>query len=243
MTSRAEAWKLLDKRSLSEKRDSIIIAEERIKQQVAELLHGPIQSRLLIASFKIGQCLQMLPDDPERAASLLHQVRADLEDIRERDIRHASHLLHPSVLQVGLLPALRALARRFEGYFRTRIDYDPRFSRLDRSSGSGLTGAWRLICYRIVEECLNNAYFHAAPQNVFVTLRLTPDDRLELTVADDGLGFEPETFVPGLGFMTIFARAADASGTVRIDSKPQAGTVVTVCLPLPGAGQRKTHRL
>lgn len=237
MTLRAEPWQLLDRGRSTEARDALVEAEERVKQRVAELLHGQIQSRLLITSFKIGQCLQLLPSDPDRAASLLHQIRAEVEEIRERDVRHVSHLLHPSVLRVGLMSALRSLARQFDGYFRTQIRSDAQFARLDRVDGPGLPRSWRLICYRIVEECLNNAYFHGKPNNVEVTFRVVGGTRLELSVCDDGRGFEPNTTVPGLGLLTISARAADVAGTVHIDSRPDAGTTVTTQLPLPAAIQ------
>lgn len=233
MTSRAESWMAFAQKRSSEARQSLVVADERMKQQIAELLHGPIQSRLLIASVQINRCLKMLPDDPKRARLLLHQIRADIEDLREREIRQVSHLLHPSVLRVGLLPALRSLTRRFDGYFRTHIDCDAHFERLNDMGDAGFPPSWQLICYRIVEECLNNAYFHAAPSNVHIKLHIVAGTHVELRISDDGHGFEPDDVVPGLGFMTIFARAADASGTVSIESKLKTGTTVVVRLPMP----------
>lgn len=220
----------------------LITAEERVKQRVAELLHGPIQTRLLLASLNIDKCLRMLPAAPEEARSLLREVRRDVEQLREHDVREAGRLLHPSVLRVGVAAAIRALARRFADHFIIDVQENDAFASLDRSDGPGLPPPWRLGCYRIVEECLNNVYFHAGAQHV--TVRLCVRERttampggalqqLSVTVADDGEGFDPEVTASGLGLDTIAVRALRLSGTVTVDSAIGQGTTVIARIPLP----------
>jgi len=220
----------------------LITAEERVKQRVAELLHGPIQTRLLLASLNIDKCLRMLPAAPEEARSLLREVRQDVERLREHDVREAGRLLHPSVLRVGVTAAIRALARRFADHFIVDVEEDEAFAVVDNIDGPGLPSPWRLGCYRIVEECLNNVYFHARAQHVSVRLYVReakneiPDGspcELCVTVADDGEGFDPKVTVSGLGLDTIAVRAARLSGTVNVDSAIGRGTTVTARMLLP----------
>ncbi|MFZ9580273.1 MAG: ATP-binding protein [Ilumatobacteraceae bacterium] len=78
------------------------------------------------------------------------------------------------------------------------------------------------------------------------------DDVIELSVSDDGAGMPPDVvaraFEPffttkkagsgtGLGLATVYAFAQQSGGTARLESRPGAGTTVTLVLPLhvPGA--------
>jgi len=51
-------------------------------------------------------------------------------------------------------------------------------------------------------------------------------------VADDGVGFNPETTPQGLGLQLIAARAADLNGEWEIASTPGSGTRVRVVAPM-----------
>lgn len=227
-------------------RQALITAEERVKQQVAELLHGPVQTGLLLASLNIGKSLDLIRTAPDEAQALLQQVRRDVDKLREHDVRHVSRLLHPSVLRVGVAAAVRALARQFRDHIHVDVYTDGTFAEMDCIDMAGLPSSWRLASYRIIEECLNNVYFHAQATNVRVSLEVVPSEtgacydgsmetkqRLRLTVIDDGRGFDPRNVVSGLGWQTIAARASELSGTVCIDSCPGEGTTVRVHLALP----------
>jgi signal transduction histidine kinase len=51
---------------------------------------------------------------------------------------------------------------------------------------------------------------------------------LELTVRDDGTGFDPDASHAGSGLAHIRERMAELGGTVDIDSAPGRGTTITV---------------
>ncbi len=64
-----------------------------------------------------------------------------------------------------------------------------------------------------------------------VRVRLTTEDsRLRVRVEDDGHGL-PDTPVPGLGLLSMRARAEELGGDLGLESGP-SGTVVTASLPL-----------
>jgi signal transduction histidine kinase len=88
---------------------------------------------------------------------------------------------------------------------------------------------------RIVSEALANADAHAGAQAVDVRLAAR-DGRLELTVSDDGRGFDPER-APGvadghLGLTVMRERACSYGGDCTVRSRPGAGTRVHVWVPL-----------
>jgi signal transduction histidine kinase len=87
----------------------------------------------------------------------------------------------------------------------------------------------------VVSEALANADAHAAAHAVEIRLAAA-DDRLELTVEDDGRGFDPEQ-APGvadghLGLTVMRERARSYGGDCTVESRPGAGARVRLWVPL-----------
>ncbi|WP_353509944.1 histidine kinase [Intrasporangium sp.] len=88
--------------------------------------------------------------------------------------------------------------------------------------------------YRLTLEALNNAVQHAEPTRIAVEV-MKLDDRLTVTISDDGVGFDPVRPHPGhLGQSTMAERASAIGATLIIDSSPGTGCTVTVIQPLAG---------
>ena len=84
-------------------------------------------------------------------------------------------------------------------------------------------------------EALANADAHAHAQTVKIDYAAT-DDRLDVSIADDGRGFDPST-APGvedghLGLTVMRERARGLGGECEITSSPDTGTLVTLWIPL-----------
>jgi signal transduction histidine kinase len=87
-------------------------------------------------------------------------------------------------------------------------------------------------CFHIVQEALSNVARHAHARHVEVTLT-TQDVALEVTIRDDGVGFNVEREHTGLGLVGMGERAELAGGRLDIESAPGAGTTLRACFPLP----------
>ncbi len=160
-------------RELKQARQQISAAEDRMRREIAELLHSRVQNRLLVAWHRLGQCEALMDSDPERVKGLLRDVRDEIDRVREQEIRHATHLLHPSIINVGLVPAVRSLLGRFEPFFHTTLRIAPLVSKLDSPLDNQIPEPVRLSAYRILEEGLNNVHRHASARSVAVSLRIT----------------------------------------------------------------------
>ena len=97
-----------------------------------------------------------------------------------------------------------------------------------------------LCLYRVAQEALRNVIAHAGASRADVRL-LRRDDIAEMTVTDDGKGFDLASSLErgkGLGLVSITERARLAGGTVSIVSDSQKGTRVCVQLPANSASPR-----
>jgi len=95
----------------------------------------------------------------------------------------------------------------------------------------------KIVIYRIMQEAMINVAKHS--QASHVTLRLTKGDRrIEFTVADNGIGFDPEETIAkrapwgGLGLLSITARTELSGGRFGIESSKGKGTIVSASWPL-----------
>jgi len=79
-------------------------------------------------------------------------------------------------------------------------------------------------------EAVQNATKHSGASAIRVELR-GEADALTLTVADDGIGFDPGTTQQGSGLVNLRDRVESAGGTLTIDSTPGTGTRVLAQLP------------
>ena len=86
------------------------------------------------------------------------------------------------------------------------------------------------IAYRVAQEALTNVVKHAEAGTVAVALRLDPAG-LRLTITDDGRGVGAGRS-GGYGIVGMRERAELASGTLEITPLADAGTCVTLALPL-----------
>jgi signal transduction histidine kinase len=219
-------------------RGRVAAAEERLRREIAELLHSRVQTRLLVAWHQLGQVLGVIRERPEVAVETVEQVREEIDQIREREIRRASHQLHPAVIRVGLVPALRSLAAQFDEQFAVGLDVDPAVTSLDNPADNRIPEDRRLTAYRAVEEALANVARHS--QATAVTIRLGIDDtRLRLAVEDDGIGFDPAERRDGLGLTSIGMRVEAVGGSLELRSAPGAGTTLGLVIPL-GEGLAST---
>jgi signal transduction histidine kinase len=92
-----------------------------------------------------------------------------------------------------------------------------------------------LTVYRLIQESLTNISKHARAHTVRVTLG-QHDDRVEVEVSDDGVGFDlsAQKFAAH-GLLGMRYRVEAEGGTLRLQAAPGQGTSVVARLPLAAA--------
>ena len=89
----------------------------------------------------------------------------------------------------------------------------------------------RRTIYLVYKEALHNIQQHAAASHVATRLERR-GDRLTLRVEDDGVGFDIGVESAGHGLSSMNARALEAAGTLRVTSRPGAGTTIELETPI-----------
>lgn len=193
----------------------------------AHALHDDACQMLSLAYLELSQLREEVPEPTRERVDLLGSY---LDHIREQ-LRHLSHELRPPMLEhLGLLPCIRNLAIGFARTYGLDISVDIPDAKRD------VFRSVELPLYRAIHEALTNIARHAHAERAWIALERFPD-RVECSVRDDGVGFDPDTHAgadsgEGLGIINLRERIGSLQGTVNIESRPGKGTCVCLSLPL-----------
>jgi signal transduction histidine kinase len=175
--------------------------------------------------------------DTARQSQDADRIRESIEhaaDQIELSIRNLQALiteLRPAALdQIGLVPALDALMKRMAATSGVEIDADIAAA---LEEGTRPNPEVEGTLYRLVQESLTNAIKHGSPGKVSVTLA-SRGDCIDVTVADDGSGFEIEEPSAGFGLIGMQERVGLVGGTLSVESIPGEGTTVRAEVPIRG---------
>jgi signal transduction histidine kinase len=90
----------------------------------------------------------------------------------------------------------------------------------------------KIVIYRLVQEAFNNIAKHSRADKVHICLKKI-EGHTQLTIRDNGIGFEVESFstknhTMGIGLSSMKKRTEVSGGSFFLDSTPGAGTQITV---------------
>ena len=218
---------------LEASRRRIIAAEERVRRTIAEELHGPVQTRMLLLSHRLETVRKRAPSAPEEVERELARVAAELDSLRENEIRRMSHRLHPSIIMVGLVAGLRSLRDHLEESIPIQLEIAQEVADLEGGGSSSIPEDVRLGLYRVAEEAMGNIIKHAGATQAAIRLWAGQGNTaLVLSVADNGRGFDSDSSERSLGFTTMTDYLGALGGSLELESAPGSGARITVTIPL-----------
>jgi two-component system NarL family sensor kinase len=202
---------------LQTSREQLVAAREEERRRLRRELHDGLGPTLTGIAFTADAAANVV-DDPDRTTELLDALRrysrAAIADVR----RVVDDLRPPALDELGLVGALQQradqLSWRADGAtVRVRLDVPPEVP--------PLPAAVEVAAYRIATEALTNIARHSQADCAVVRLRY--DDRLEVSISDDGPTSGP--WSPGVGLQAMHQRAAELGGAFSAGPSPSGGEV------------------
>jgi signal transduction histidine kinase len=204
-------------------RAQIVNEREDERLRIRRDLHDELGPMLAAQGLKLSAARQVIRSKPEKAESLVDEViRQSQQTVA--DVRRLVHGLRPPVLdQLGLVEAVRDLARNHSG--------GPALEIIAPSDGlPHLPAAVEVNAYRILLEAWNNAVRHAHASRCLVKF-LVEQNSLLVSIQDDGVGMQKD-YRSGVGLRSMRARAEEIGGGLSVDEVQPHGTCITARLPL-----------
>lgn len=200
--------------------------EEEGRRKLSRELHDEIGQTLALLQIEISNAQSLLSAPAALLKSRLDRAR-ELAERTVQTIRNISVLLRPALLDdLGLVPALQF---QLEDFLR-RSGIQCEF--VEDGVADHLPDSVKTCVYRVVQEALHNCEKHSGATKVRVSVRQFPEC-LVTEIEDDGCGFLMDARRRnGLGLLGIRERAANAGGTLVIDSAPGRGARIALRIPL-----------
>ena len=209
----------------------VVQVQEAERGRVALELHDNITQLLCAVLARWAALASKLPAHEKASRGEVMKLSQMLGQTVE-EVQRIARNLRPSVLdELGLVPALRATCTEFAN--RTGVSLKLACKPLT----ARLPAEGELALYRILQNALENVEKHAHARHV--TVRLRQRAFIQLTINDDGIGFDPEHHAArrkgkgGLGLLSMRERATYVGGDFKIKSIRGAGTEIEVLIPLP----------
>ena len=209
-----------------------MVVHEATRKEIAGLLHGRVQSRLVVLGHWVKECQDSLKDGPKEVVERMENVNKLLQEIRDQELRSITRQFYPAIIRTGLPSALNSFADRFRSIFSVDVEIDEGIYELESPVRPSLNESLRLTLYRVTEEALSNVAKHAQATEAKVRVSLSDSQNVLLEVQDNGHGFQPSNGAVGHGLLSMEDYIEASGGTVEVKSGVGMGTVVVASVPL-----------
>jgi nitrate/nitrite-specific signal transduction histidine kinase len=202
---------------LYEQAEQAATAAER--NRLARELHDAVTQTLFSASLTADVLPRIWRRDPEQGMRSLEELR-QLTRGALAEMRTLLLEMRPEALERSDIKSLLTqLADAFVGRVRVPVS-------LELRGDCELTHEVKLVFYRVAQEALNNIAKHSGARQVTLQLECQPG-QMNLTIQDDGLGFEADSIRPGhMGISFMHERANSIGACLSVESQAGQGTTV-----------------
>lgn len=196
---------------------SMITGQESERNRIARDLHDGLGG--LFSTVKM-YFSTLQHEQPALGAHPLFQKSMELIHSAAEELRRIAHNLMPEVLlKLGLINAIQDLCNNIQSSRLLKINLQA------YGMENRLNPQTEIMLYRIVQELLNNIIKHAQATQVIIQFN-RHQEKLSITIEDDGQGFNISEENAGAGLKTIQSRVSYLNGELNIDSAQGLGTTV-----------------
>lgn len=209
---------------LFEQTKDLAVMEER--NRLARDLHDSAKQKAFAALAQLGTARGILNGHDKSVSLHLGEAENLVSDVIQ-ELTFLVQEIYPIALQEkGLATVIREHIFEWENRTDITVQFISRYERqLQPEAEQAL--------YRVTQESLANIARHSHARRVDMSL-VHNDGAVQLSVSDDGCGFDINQKSHGMGLRSIRERISSIHGTVQIQSAPGHGTRVLVQVPTKG---------
>jgi len=211
----------------------LIDAQEEERKRIAREIHDDYNQRLAVLAIDLEELAEHVGESPVEVRQRLHQLWDRVSKLGA-DLHSLSHRLHSSTLEsLGLVAGTRAFCQEFAEQQGIQVDF------VHQDVPRHLPADMALCLFRIVQEGLRNIKRHSGANRAEIRMEGV-GDKLHLSIADRGRGFEVNHHSPhkGIGIRSMEERLRSLGGHLQIHSRILEGTRIDAWLPLKTFARR-----
>jgi signal transduction histidine kinase len=205
----------------------LLLAEEKERKRIARELHDGLGQSLSAIAFNVRSTLEKVGDKVKTGFESLEAIIPIIQQSIE-EVRRIGMNLRPALLDdLGLLPTIEWFVRDYQkAYPGICVEKQTEIEETQ------VPDPLKTVIYRMLQEAMNNIAKHSKANLVSISLMRRKDDRTELVIEDNGIGFDMESVKKGLGLGSMRERAELSGGSFDIESVKGRGTVIRASWPI-----------
>jgi signal transduction histidine kinase len=197
-----------------------ISGQDKERQRISQELHDSIGGNLAAIKLQLNHLI--ISNSPK-----IKNLTALLDETYQQ-VRNLSHTLIPKKF------THHKFCEVLESYFNnigeaSNIKTD--FTVYPKKEIDDLHEEIQIEIFKIIQELLTNTIKHAKASKMDLQLNLI-ENVLNILFEDNGVGFNPENYKPGIGFINLENRIAKLNGSFIMDSKLKRGTIANIEIPV-----------
>lgn len=200
-------------------RQTIATAEER--NRIARDLHDSVKQQVFGLAMQISTASALVEKNPESAKNFLNESENLINEIQAELV----DMIHEFSLPVKQNETFK---KKIENFVNDWVRQNVIKSEIEIEENLTILPDTAQTFYRITQETLSNIARHSEATEVKITVK-SVDNTLQMSIIDNGCGFDTEKIEQGFGLQSIRQRAESLpQGWLKIDSKINIGTTVEI---------------
>lgn len=203
---------------------SMIDGQESERERIAQDLHDSLGGVLSTIKLRFDKLVHDQKIEEKEAYTKLYK----LIDTACDEVRYISNDLKPGSLEkLGLIEAIKDMLNRY------KLENGPEiiFQFYGFEEGGSIDSNVALNIYRIIQELVNNCIKHSKAKEIFVQIQ-KKGNTMTISVEDDGIGFDNDSAIKGMGLENIRSRVNYLRGEFIVESSLGQGSMFLVNLPI-----------
>ncbi|MGG7440711.1 sensor histidine kinase [Chryseobacterium arthrosphaerae] len=195
--------------------------QQATMQQIGRELHDNIGQKLTLVSLYVQQMLyeNKAPEANERIDQVSQIINQSLQDLRSL----SKTLTDDNINQKEIVTLIQEEVDNTNSFRKCKVSFKHNFNQLD------LGFVHKNVLLRITQEFIQNSIKHSGCQNIFISLNTSEDILWELTIHDDGKGFDTTKLTSnGIGLTNMKNRAEIIGAQFSLESQENKGTTLNI---------------
>jgi signal transduction histidine kinase len=205
---------------------AVMEAENDERRRIAAELHDNVSQKMVAATMNLEALQSIAVLLPAEDRHILVSASSLVKDTAD-EVRRLSHRMAPQAFaNQGLATAVDAFLKQLpQKKLKITFEANGNFDEVNDTTG--------LMCYRIIQECVQNALKHAAAANLRVRIHVA-GPAIHIQVQDDGKGFDAINALQAgtMGLKSIASRVEFLKGAIQLDAAPGRGCNFECTIPL-----------
>ena len=204
----------------------LLEVQEHERKSIATELHDSVASSLTAVILGLSRARPAIEACEPRYREIINSSIAMLQNVTDETRQLMNSLRPPMLDDFGLISSIRWFKEQY-GSLNPELTTEMEITIEENMIPAQL----KIVLFRIIQEAFTNIAKHSRAQTANLYLKQT-ENRLNLVIADDGAGFDPDAvdsnkeLNKGFGIMSMKERAQLSGGNLTIDSDRGQGTII-----------------